>query len=422
MRMSGFAEALRALMAGHGLSGNELARLVPCDKALISRYLGGKQQPSQRMAWRFDDVLGAGGRLAALCEDATRRDALRIGIVAPATPAVLARILGGAAAEALEFTRMTGVTAVGAGVLDHLEDAIAGIDGAYCTQPPGRVFPVARAYRARVADLIAGPATLRETRELYVCAAWLSELLAWLAHDLGDPAAAAAYATDAFEHADQAGHLEVCAWAADAMSSVAMYSGRPERAAAAARKGIASAPAGHPLAVRLRAQAARAHAKLGHRDECERLLREAHELHERLPARNPMRRATDTGVLATYAMTAYPASCYVWLGDFGQAENYARRAVAVHESAPEGSRSPSREAIARIDLAIAVTALGEPDEGAALGRQALDSPRVVDSVRSRAGDLAAVLESRYPGQAAAAGSSTVPWPARPPRSAVRRRA
>ncbi len=70
----------------------------------------------------------------------------------------------------------------------------------------------------------------------------------------------------------------------------------------------------------------------------------------------------------------------------------------MHESAPEGSRAPSREAIARIDLAIAVTGLGAPDEGAVLGSEALASPRQVDSVRARAGDLDAMLTARYPRQ------------------------
>lgn len=401
--MGGFAEALRALMAERGISQRSLARQAPCDQAYISRLVSGKQQPSPKIAALLDRVLDAGGKLAALGEDASRRDALRLGIMASVSPEALSLVLDGAAAEAMEFTRIAGVTAVGGGVLDHLESVIAGISGAYCTQPPAEVFPAARAYRSRVQDLVGGPCTLREARELYVCAAWLSELLAWLAHDLGHPVAAAAYAIDSFEHAVLAGHGELCAWAADAMSSVAMYSGRAGRAAEAARQGIATAPTGHPLAIRLRAQAARAHARLGHREECKQLLREAEELHEQLPSRAPMRFGTDTGVLASYAVTSYSASSYVWLGDYRRAEAYARRAVAVHEAAPDASRAPTREAIARIDLAIAVTALGQPDEGAALGREALGSARVVDSVRSRAGDLDAMLTSRYPGQPATAG-------------------
>ncbi len=83
-----------------------------------------------------------------------------------------------------------------------------------------------------------------------------------------------------------------------------MYAGQPARAVATARRGIAAAPAGHPLAVRLRAQAARAHARLGQRDQCEQLLREAADLYDRLAARAPMRFATDTGRLPGVVLRA----------------------------------------------------------------------------------------------------------------------
>ncbi len=71
--MGSFAEELRSLMAARGVSGNELARQVPCDAALVSRYLSGRQPPSRRMANRFDDVLCAGGKLGALVPSRTRR-------------------------------------------------------------------------------------------------------------------------------------------------------------------------------------------------------------------------------------------------------------------------------------------------------------------------------------------------------------
>src|ERR1039458_477848 len=61
-----FAEALRALMTERGVSGNALAHTVYCDKALISRLVNGKQQPSASMARLLDDALGAGGKLAAV--------------------------------------------------------------------------------------------------------------------------------------------------------------------------------------------------------------------------------------------------------------------------------------------------------------------------------------------------------------------
>ncbi|MEV5705138.1 helix-turn-helix transcriptional regulator [Actinoallomurus sp. NPDC052274] len=339
---------------------------------------------------------GEGGAGSGWEVDATkRRDALRVGLAATVAPAALAAVLGESAAEAMEFTRLAGASSVGTGTFDHLQAAVAAIDRSYVTEPPAEVFAVARAYRVRVQELIRGPHTLKQGRELYVWAAWLSELLAWLAHDLGHPLTAEAYAIDSFEHADQAGHDELCAWAADALASIATYTDRPDRAVAAAHKGITRAPEGHPIAVRLRAKAARAHACLGQGAECADLLRGAEELHDRLPARPPTRFGTDTGPLADYAVTAYPASAYIWLEDYEQARRHAERAVAVHASTPSTDPSPGHVAIARIDLGIALCHLGAPDEAAAAGATALASPRVFESLRSRAGDLDAVLTARY---------------------------
>lgn len=52
-------------MTERGMSGYALARRVPCDRGLISRYVNGKQQPSRRLAQRIDQVLGADGNLIA---------------------------------------------------------------------------------------------------------------------------------------------------------------------------------------------------------------------------------------------------------------------------------------------------------------------------------------------------------------------
>lgn len=344
------------------------------------------------------DALPVQGELAVTEGDATkRRDALKLGLLSTAAaPELIARVLDGAAAEALELTRRSGVTGVGRGTFDQLEAVVTTLDRSYCEVLPAEQFIVARAYRAYVQELIEGRHTLKETQQLYIYAGWLSEMLAWLAHDLGNQLAAEAYAIDCYEHADQAGHDELCAWASDAMASIAMYAHRPERAVQAAHKGIEKAPASHPLAIRLRAQAARAYAKLGRRHECEKYFADANKLYDRLPANPPTRFTIETDTLAQYALTAYPASSYLWLGEFQTAKRYAEAALAIHEQVPAASRSPSREAIARLDLGIAMAALGSPDEAIAHGRQALASSRIVDSVRARAGDLDAALTRRYP--------------------------
>lgn len=256
---------------------------------------------------------------------------------------------------------------------------------------------MARAYRSRVDELIRGRHTLKELQALYVYAAWLSELLAWLAHDLGNSRAAQAYALDCYTYADEAGHGELCGWATDAMASIAMYSQDPLMAVRAVMRGTDRVVTSHPLAVRLRAQAARAHARLGQREACEVLFTEARRLHEQLPDNAPRRFTVDTSTLASYAMTAYPATAYAWLGDFETARTHGEAALAVHESAPPDSRSPSREAIARLDLATTLVKLSTPEEAVSLGSQALTSMRVVTSVILRAHDLDRALVSHYPG-------------------------
>lgn len=315
-------------------------------------------------------------------------------------PGAVAAILRQAAEDAAEFTRQAEATTLGSGTLDHLDHAITTFNDAYSVQPPQTLFTTVLHYRRHVGALLGGRHTLRQGRELYAFAGWLSELLAWLAHDLGDARAGLAFATDAFVHGFEAGHGELCAWATDASASISLYSRRPDKALAAAEKGLGQAPAGHPLRVRLHAQAARAGAALGDSRRFEMSLNAAEEAHRALPTRVGTRFGMDPMPLADYALLSYPATACIWLGQAEKARGYAEHALQTYAAAPEASRSPSREAIARIDLALAHAQLGEPDDAVALGREALRSTRVVDSVQSRADDLASCLTRMYPGHAA----------------------
>jgi transcriptional regulator with XRE-family HTH domain len=335
-------------------------------------------------------------------EDTTkRRTALTLGLLTAISPNTLTSVLRDSAGEAMEFTRATVVSAVGTGTLDHLETVLTDLERSACVQPPRELFVLARAYRQRVDQLIQGRHTLKEKRELYVYAAWLSELLAPQAQDLGFPLAAEAYAIDCYEHADQAGHGVLCARATETMASIALYTAQPGKAVLAAQKGIRKIPGQHPLAVALRTQAARAYARQGQRAECAELLAEAQELHDRLPARPPGRFWVDNGIFASYAITAHPASSCIWLADYKQAETHARTALAAYESAAPVDRRPTREAIARIDLSIALTHLRLLDEAVAQGSQALSSARVTDTVLSRAVELDRALMTCFPHEAIA---------------------
>lgn len=82
----------------------------------------------------------------------------------------------------------------------------------------------------------------RRARELYAHAAHLSYLLGDLAHDLGAYATAQAYAIDSYNHADQAGHPELCGWASSSLSAMLLLAGQPPKAIDAAERGITKAP------------------------------------------------------------------------------------------------------------------------------------------------------------------------------------
>ncbi|MGH4017614.1 MAG: hypothetical protein ACRDSL_27575, partial [Pseudonocardiaceae bacterium] len=236
-----------------------------------------------------------------------------------------------------------------------------------------------------------------ELQDLYVYAGCLSELLAWLAHDLGNPRTARAYAVDSYAHAEQAGHGELCGWAADAMTAIATYSEDPAGAVQVARKGIAQVPTAHPLAIRLRAKAARAYARLGDREKFETVFAEAGRLLDQMPTQTPTRFTLDTATMASYAIAAHPAQAYLWLEDFPAAKTHGEAALAVHESAPPGGSSTGRGAMARLVLATALVHLGAPDEAIALGNEALASSTcAANFVRAHARDLDAALVSRYP--------------------------
>jgi len=329
-------------------------------------------------------------------EDTTkRRDLLALGATVMAAPTTVLGLLGDYAAEALDFTRASLMSAVGAGTLSHLSAAIATLDRAWETPaaPAAETFAVVRDYRRRVAEFIAGRHTLAEGRELYVHAGWLSEYLAWTALQLGQPRAAEAYAIDSYLHATEVGHPALAAWACQALSCTQLYSGQHDKAIEAARRGIAAAPAGHPLAAQLNAHAARLHAVRGDRDSSLALLGTAQRLGEGITGQTSRPSGVSGQDLNWLNMSRYVTTAYVWLGDPRKARWHAETTLALHQSGPVQTVN---EQITRIDLALAMVGLGEPERAAAYGTEALTASRSAHPVVSRAGDLNSALMTSYP--------------------------
>jgi hypothetical protein len=69
-----FAARLAELMDQHGYGVLSLSRDVPIDQAHVSRMMHGKKLPSGSTAQRLDELLGAGGELVALSDQAHRAE------------------------------------------------------------------------------------------------------------------------------------------------------------------------------------------------------------------------------------------------------------------------------------------------------------------------------------------------------------
>jgi transcriptional regulator with XRE-family HTH domain len=65
-----FGERVVALMEARGLSAAESARRAGCSAGYLCNVIHGRKRPSRRVAARLDDLLEAGGELAALAETA----------------------------------------------------------------------------------------------------------------------------------------------------------------------------------------------------------------------------------------------------------------------------------------------------------------------------------------------------------------
>lgn len=324
--------------------------------------------------------------------DMRRRTALGIGLLASISPATLTSVLRESAAEALEFTRERATTTIGRATLDHLTSVIIDLDRAYPWRPATELFPVARAYRNRVETLIDGKHTLTEARELHVHSAYLSHILADLAYDLGSNLTAKAFAIDAQQLADQAGHNELYAWATDTLTAAMDRAAQYPDTIDATQQALTRAPKQHILAIRLRTRVAKAYAAQGDDVRATDLLNEARHICDTLPPQTVSRFSTENAEHISFTLEQHTAASYVRLGKWKDAERHSRAAGGVAQW------SPGRAAIAQLDLGIALTHLGHPDEAAERGKQALALGRSYGNLLERAKLLDTALQTHYPKQ------------------------
>ena len=244
-------------------------------------------------------------------------------------------------------------------------------------------------WRRYVAQLLEGKLTLRERRQLYAIAGWLSGLVAEASLALGDPAEP--HCTTALSLARQVGDAHLAGWIHGTQAQVALYAGDPQDAVAFAQAGRQIAPVGSAALVRCCTHEARASARMGDRAGTQIGLDAAEHAWNALS--QPLARSIyslDASYLPYCAATSF-----VWLGDPANARMWASRAVELADVEPEPT--VTTRVVVRVDLAAALAQAREPDAAAAVATEAMDfwAARRAYPARKRIYELLAMLQP-YP--------------------------
>ncbi|TDD59947.1 XRE family transcriptional regulator [Actinomadura darangshiensis] len=370
-----FGEKLRQLMAERGISQRKLARLVPCDDGFLSRIGNDRRRPSPELAARLDELLDAGGELAAL-----RPSTL------PPTPR------GGTdeEIEALDLARRVAASEVGDDMLVALEMVVDELASAYALTPPADLLPRIRRHLGYVSALLDARMTLAERRRLIVIGAWLSLLAATCDIDLGQNLIAAARLRTAAQLAEHADRPEILAWVLETRAWQRLTDGDCREAIKLARGAQEVAPRKSSAFIQATAQEGRVWARLGAGPETRDALARVDRLVE------PLARPDRPEHHYRYDPTkreAYTATTLAWVGD-PAAEAHAREIVARLERPSDGPARPRRAASARLDLALALFAGDQPAQAAHTALEAVESGRLVPSNYWRVSQVITAVEAR----------------------------
>jgi len=370
--MSDFAAELARLMAARGIGVRELARMMPCNPGHISNLRSGKARPSPELAETLDERLAADGMLRAL---------------APARPPSKHKLTpgrdDGAIADqiaALDLVRQAEASQVGGGTVERLELVVDDLATAYPGTPSAALLDRVCGYLSYVTRLLDAKTTLAEHRRLLVVGGWLSLLAATTLIDLHRDHSAAAHLRTAAQLARETEHAEIAAWCLETQAWQVLTAADYQRAADISQAAQRIAPKSGSAFIQATAQEGRAWARLADARQTRATLSRVEALVSPLPV--PDRPEHHYRYDPPKALF-YVATTLSWVGDTA-AEGIARQVLAAIE-APGLRPRPRRAALARLDLALALTAAGKHDEATGVALEAVRSGRLapVDGRRAR---------------------------------------
>jgi tetratricopeptide (TPR) repeat protein len=295
--------------------------------------------------------------------------------------------------DTMELARMAGLSEVGSGAVEAINEAVDLLSRAYPSVPAAQLKERTKRRLHSVMRMLGGRITLAQHRELLVSAGWLSVLLGCLHYDLGEREQAEAARQAAFNMGKEAGHSEIMAWTREMASWFAMVENRYEEAALHAQAGQDMLTSPTSATVQLILKEAQALARVGDRYGADEALSRAARTLDQLPRpEHPEHHF----VFDHAKWLMYAATCYGWLGDDDRAEEHALELIEVHARPDGTSKAPLRTANAYIDLGIIHARRGDLEGATAHGVAALQFERKSNAdLLGRAAELGSVLQQRY---------------------------
>ncbi|MEU8332807.1 helix-turn-helix domain-containing protein [Micromonospora sp. NPDC048839] len=369
-----FGAHLRALRTNQGMSLRALGQLAHRGKSHLHDLETGAKAPTPETARHLDEVLQAGGTLIRLVDEPVDHDT-----------------------EAGELLARVRVSDVSGETLARIEAGVDDLASAYATTLPVDLLPLVRRQLAYVGRLLDGRGTLAQRRRLVVAGGWLTVLRATVHIDLLQPPAAGAHLRTAMALAEHAEHPEIQAWCLETQAWDWLTHGDYRRAMDLSRQAQRVAPRGSSAYIQATAQEARVWARLADVGRTREALDRLEQLTANLPL--PDRAEHHYRYDPTKAL-AYTATTLSWAGD-PAAEQMARTALSELDPRGDGGERPRRSASARLDLAMALLATGQPDEASVVAADAVRSGRVVCSNWWRAREVLRKVEHTGTAEAAA---------------------
>jgi hypothetical protein len=301
--------------------------------------------------------------------------------------------------QALEITGQPNARKLDPAAVESLTDIVEHYKLAFRSAPPAELYNEVLGVRRYAGPLLESAPASNSYSDLVVAVGWVSNLLALVTHDLGDPAAAAVWCADAERRSYEAGHPELAGWAAQTRVLMSFYDGQAHEAIAHAERGQQLAPLGTVAHAKLVVQEMRARALLGdaQADMVASIRRRAEKAIAKLRPDAPTRGAFSIALAEDPPLTA---TSLLLVGRLQEAEAATRRVIAAFcGSSSEKGQAADPSGFARIYLilGLALAGLGKLDEAHAAGSVALSASRFVRPTAVLAGRLDRNLRRDFAG-------------------------